>query len=201
VHVLPTTLCTREFVPPAEPPRNPRPVIGWAGTSGNLFYLRQIAPALRELAARADFVLRVVCNRVDPADLDGLPPGNLEFVEWRPDGEVARIQAFDVGIMPLADDEWAAGKAGFKLIQYMACGVPFVGSPVGANPEVGGPDGECGHWAADHEAWVERLGALLADPARRAALGTAGRERAVRRFDRSVHAPGLAAILREAARA
>ncbi|MBL8728563.1 MAG: glycosyltransferase [Planctomycetes bacterium] len=198
VHVVPTTLCTDEFRPPATPPPNPRPVVGWVGTSGNLHYLRRIAPALQQLAARCDFVLRVVCNRVPPAQLAGLPE-HLEFVEWRADGEVERIQQFDVGIMPLDDDAWAAGKAAFKLVQYMACGVPFVAAPVGANPATGGAAGECGLYAADDAAWVDHLAALLQDPDRRRQLGRNGRARAVAQFDRRQHAPTIARILRDAA--
>lgn len=198
VHVVPTTLCTDEFRPPATPPMNARPVVGWVGTSGNLHYLRRIGPALQQLAARCDFVLRVVCNRVPAEQLAGLP-GDLEFVEWRADGEVLRIQQFDVGIMPLDDDAWAAGKAAFKMVQYMACGVPFVASPVGANPATGGDDGDCGHYAADAAGWVDALAALLQDRERRHRLGHNGRERAVAQFDRRRHAPTIARILRDAA--
>lgn len=201
VHVLPTTLCTQEFAPPKEPARNARPVVGWAGTSGNLWYLRQLAPALQALAQRCDYVLRIVCNRVDDAQLAGLPRERLEFVEWRADGEVARLQQFDVGIMPLRPDGWAEGKAGFKMVQYMACGVPFVASPVGANLSTGGPDGECGRYAGNDAEWVDRLATLLADPDLRATLGARGRARAVQHFDRRAHVDALAAILREAARA
>jgi glycosyltransferase involved in cell wall biosynthesis len=199
VHVVPTTLCTDEFHPPAARPANARPVVGWVGTSGNLHYLRRIGPALQRLAARRDFVLRVVCNRVAPEQLAGLP-ADLEFVEWRHDGEVERIQQFDVGIMPLDDDAWAAGKAAFKLVQYMACGVPFVASPVGANPATGGGDGDCGLYAASDADWCEALATLLQDPDRRRRLGANGRARAVDRFDRRRHAPTIARILRAAAR-
>lgn len=199
VHVVPTTLCTDEFCPPAAPPTNARPVVGWVGTSGNLHYLRRIGPALQRLAACCDFVLRVVCNRVPHEQLAGLPPG-LEFVEWRAEGEVARIQQFDVGIMPLDDDAWAAGKAAFKLVQYMACGVPFVASPVGANPVTGGAEGTCGLYANGDDAWVEGLAALLQEPERRRHLGANGRTRAKALFDRRHHAPTIARILRAAAR-
>ena len=44
--------------------------------------------------------------------------------------------SFDVGIMPLPDEPWPRGKCGFKLIQYMACGLPVVALPVGANAEI-----------------------------------------------------------------
>lgn len=198
VHVVPTTLCTDEFRPPAAPPQNARPVVGWVGTSGNLHYLRRIGPALRRLRERCDFELRVVCNRVPREQLAGLPD-DLTFVEWRPDGEVERIQQFDVGIMPLDDDTWAVGKAAFKMVQYMACGVPFVASPVGANPATGGPDGDCGLYADREDAWVDALATLLQDDGRRRRLGANGRARAVEQFDRRRHAPTLARILRAAA--
>lgn len=199
VHVIPTTLDTEHFVPAGERPRNARPVIGWAGTSGNLHYLRKLGPAFTRLAERHDFVLRVICNPVAAHDLPQVPPGVLDFVPWNAEDEVARIQGFDVGIMPLDDDEWTRGKAGFKLIQYMACGVPIVWSPCGANPEVAGADGHCGFAAADEDAWVRALDALLVDAALRARCGAHGRERAVQRFDRRAQVTRIASILVEVA--
>lgn len=199
VRVVPTSLCTEEFSPPPLPPRNAVPVVGWIGTSGNLFYLRQLAPALRALAERRPFVLRVICNEVPDHELGDLPRDRLDFVPWRADGEVGRIQRLDVGIMPLQDDDWSRGKAGFKLIQYMACGLPFVASPVGANPAVGGADGDCGHYATSAADWTDALDRLLGDPDLRARLGQQGRARAVQRFDRAVHAPAIAQAIAEAA--
>ena len=197
VHVVPTMLDTEEFRPPAKRVPNDVPVIGWVGTSGNLFYLRAIAGALRALAKRRDFVLRVICDRVDDEALNGLP--SVDFVVWSADNEVARIQDFDIGIMPLTDDDWSRGKAGFKLIQYMACGVPIVWSPVGANTEVAGPDGECGIPARTDQAWVAALERLLDDAELRARLGACGRRRALECFDRRRGADQLAAILSQVA--
>jgi glycosyltransferase involved in cell wall biosynthesis len=201
VHVLPTVLDTDSFVPGPARTQRERLVIGWAGTSGNLHYLRPLAPALQRLVREHPFVLRIVCNRVEPHELGELSQLPHEFVSWNAVDEVARLQDFDVGIMPLDDDPWARGKAGFKLVQYMACGVPFVASPVGANPATGGADGEAGLYADDLAAWTERLAALLADAGLRRRLGQAGRQRAVAHFDRRRLAPQLATILREAARA
>ena len=66
--------------------------------------------------------------------------------------------------MPLPDDEWTRGKCGFKLLQYMACGLPCVASPVGVNPEV---IGETGVVTEDWESGIERAFALDGAPARR----------------------------------
>ena len=196
VEIVPTCLDTEEFCPPESKRHNPIPVIGWIGTSGNLRFVRAIAPALAELAREHEFVLRVICNRVPESELPELPDGVLEFVEWQADGEVERIQDLDIGVMPLDDDTWTRGKAGFKLIQYMACGVPCVYSPVGANPAV---VGDCGLAAESARDWIAALARLLTDANLCRDLGRRGRERAVEQFDRRVHAPTIARILREAA--
>ena len=57
----------------------------------------------------------------------------LENRPWHETTEVAEIQRFDVGIMPLPDEPFERGKCGYKLIQYMACGLPVIASPIGVN--------------------------------------------------------------------
>ena len=48
---------------------------------------------------------------------------------------IADVQEMDIGIMPLPDEPWTRGKSGYKLVQYMACGIPVVADRpgVGAN--------------------------------------------------------------------
>ena len=78
--------------------------------------------------------LRIVSNA--PVALPALPADRVEFVQWSEANELPDIQAMDIGIMPLEDSPWARGKCSFKMLQYMACGLPVVVSPVGMNAEV-----------------------------------------------------------------
>ena len=71
------------------------------------------------------------------------------------------INTFDVGVMPLFDDEWARGKCAFKLIQYMSCGVPVVASPIGANLEV--VSSTAGFFASTSDEWISKVRRLRDD--------------------------------------
>jgi glycosyltransferase involved in cell wall biosynthesis len=75
---------------------------------------------------------------------------------------------------------------GFSLpaAEAMACRVPVVATTGGALPEVVGSDGSTGMLVppADVGALAGAIGKLLDDPARRAAMGLAGRARVLQRF-------------------
>ncbi|MFC2078668.1 glycosyltransferase [Candidatus Bipolaricaulota bacterium] len=101
-------------------------VIGWIGTPITVKYLRELQGALSRIARKYPVTLRCVGTSTDYA-MKGIA---IENVEWEESTEVAQILNFDIGIMPLTDDPFARGKSGLKLIQYMACGIPSIASPV-----------------------------------------------------------------------
>lgn len=165
--------------------------IVWIGSPSSAHYLDALAPALRQLAARRRFRLRVIGARVDLPDID------VEHVEWSEASEAGDIAACCVGVMPLADTAWARGKCGYKLIQYMACGLPVVASPVGANTEIV-EDGVDGLLAADAAAWDAALARLLDAPGLRARMGQAGRAKVARAYSVQAQVGTLAQALRRA---
>lgn len=189
--VLPTVVDTDVYRPATA--RGDAPVtIGWIGTPSTWAYVRPMLPLLAEIVAAHGVRLRVV-GAGPAAARDGV--AGLELAEWSEATEVAEVQGFDIGIMPLPDERWARGKSGYKLIQYMACGVPVVASPVGVNAEIVTP-GEVGYLAADEGAWREALARLIGDAALRARMSAAARARAEARYSLRSQAPRLVELLR-----
>jgi len=191
VEVLPTVIDLDKY---ALLPKDNDPArvftIGWIGSPSTSKYLRDIAPALAEVCAKGR--ARVVLVGSGEVDLPGVP---VEIVPWSEATEVANIQRFDAGIMPLVDSPWERGKCGFKLIQYMACGLPVVGSPVGVNSEIV-EHGVNGFLATDHADWVAALSGLRDDAALRARLGQEGRVKVERQYCLQVTAPRMAELMR-----
>lgn len=163
-------------------------VIGWIGSPATEHYLAVLAAPLAHLARHAKIRLRVVGGRAPV-----IPGVVTEEVMWSERDEIALIQSFDVGVMPLTDDPWSRGKCAFKLIQCMACGVPVVASPVGANNEV--VTAQCGILADGDSAWLDALERLVADESLRRSMGRACRERVEQHYSLAVAAPRLAAVL------
>lgn len=189
VDIIPTVVDTDQFRP--QPATNAVPVLGWIGTHSSLQYLRAIVPALQELARRRRFVVRVVGATLDAP---GVPVQN---VPWTLAREVADFQSLDVGLYPLVEDAWSLGKSGFKAIEYMACGVPVVASPVGATTDMI-QDGENGFFARATEDWVARLEQLIDSAPLRRELGARGRADAIAHWSLTAHAPRFVEIVRGA---
>jgi glycosyltransferase involved in cell wall biosynthesis len=100
--------------------------------------------------------------------------------------------------MPLPDDDWARGKSGYKLIQYMAMGRPAVASAIGANRQII-LQGETGFLAETKEDWLSALRRLRDDAGLRAQMGAAARQRVEQEFCLQVTAPVLIETIRKIA--
>lgn len=187
-----TAVDTDRLTPAAE--RDGPFTVGWTGTGSSLRYLRAISPTLsRFMTAAPD--ARLVVSAEAMVDLPGVPPERVEFVPWSPETEVEVLRRFDVGIMPLPDTDWTRGKCAFKMLQYMACGVPAVVSPVGMSAQVLAM-ADVGLAATGEDEWVDALMTLHRDRDLARTLGQAGRELAEKSFSVPVIARQLAAIMR-----
>jgi glycosyltransferase involved in cell wall biosynthesis len=111
--------------------------------------------------------------------------------------EVSLINRMDIGIMPLRDGPWERGKCGYKIIQYMACGLPVVASAVGTNSDIV-RHGENGFLADDTSTWEAHLGQLITDWSLRSRMGQTGRSHVENEYSLKAQAPRLAEVLRNA---
>jgi len=194
VTVIPTVLDTNEYCPPLSRRSRTTCVIGWIGTPRGSSYLRDLIDVIADLAqAHPQVAFKFV--GAEPFDVRSLP---VTFKAWRLEEEVSDLQSFDIGIMPLTDDEETRGKCGFKLIQYMSVGIPAVCSPVGANLSIV-ENGASGYFASTPAEWLASLKQLIGDPELRGRLGQRGRELVESRFSLTAIAPRLLAVLQEAA--
>lgn len=196
--IIPTVVDTEIFSP------RPRksgglPVLGWIGTHSTFPYLESIFPVLEELARQHSFRVKIVGAGQTDIKIRGV---EIENLPWSLDREVQDFQSIDIGLYPidasLYSSKWAQGKSGFKAIQYMAVGVPYVATPVGASAEIGEP-GITHFFAASHEEWLHELGRLVTSATQRNEMGEAGRRHAVEHYGLSEQADKLASVLSDAA--
>lgn len=172
VEIVPTVVDLERYSRGQEVGSGVRPfTIGWIGSPATTKYLRSIAPALRAVVNQHGVRVHLVGS--GPIAVEGI---DAEVLPWAEETEFADIRRFDVGIMPLPDEPWARGKCGLKLIQYMACGLPVVASPVGANREIV-EHGVNGFLAETQEEWVQALSLLMSDSSLRRRMGDAGRSK------------------------
>jgi len=192
VAILPTAVDSSRFTPRESPPPT-RPVIGWSGLSSGLKYLYAIEGALQKLLQMYPDVLFKVMSDREPA-FKLLPADQVVYEPWSPGREALVLSEFSVGIMPLRDDLWARGKCSFKMLTYMAAGLPVVVSPVGMNAEIL-EQGPCGFAANTADDWIDTISCLLRDATLSEKMGATGRHIVATRYARAVIAPQLARLL------
>jgi glycosyltransferase involved in cell wall biosynthesis len=164
--------------------------LGWIGSRVNHRYLSLLTPVLRRLTEEIPWLRLVVVSDEDYA-AEGVA---VENRRWSEETEVQDLLTFDIGLMPLADDEWTRGKCALKALQYMAAGVPAVCSAVGANNDVI-EHGADGFLCTSEGQWHETLARLARDPDLRRVVGCRGRETVERRYAAESIGTQVAALL------
>lgn len=167
VHIIPTSIpfSTYEKFSCFKRLDNKKFIIGWIGIGPNHYeHLKILVPVFQNLIKddlKFKFVLigalknRKLYKLFE--DIKGLDVLFIDSLDWKNlENTTREIQKFDVGVMPLLDDEWTRGKCAFKAIQYMACGVPVIISPVGENKYLI-QEGINGFFAKTTEEWVDKI--------------------------------------------
>lgn len=158
---IPTVVDTRSVHNREQNQATNRPVIGWTGSHSTLKYLELIAPQLRNVYTQFPFELVVISDLAPEFEFP-----EMRFIRWSAEREADDLLEMHIGLMPLPDADWARGKCGLKLIQYMAMGIVPVASAVGVNPAIV-EDGTNGFLCNTPTEWESALLKLLINTALR----------------------------------
>ncbi|MFN2526111.1 MAG: glycosyltransferase family 4 protein [Actinomycetota bacterium] len=193
VRVIPTTIDIDEYQP-RQRRKGDLVRVGWSGSRTTSQHLRTIEGALRRMLAELPIELTVIG---DPDfSLPGAP--NVRTQAWDPRTEIADISQFDIGLMPLPNDDWSRGKCGLKALQYMALEVPPIVSPVGVNTDIVTHE-ENGLLASTEDEWVSAVRTLVEEPDLRTRWGKNARATVADQYSGQRWAPKFLETLQEAA--
>jgi glycosyltransferase involved in cell wall biosynthesis len=181
--IIPTTLDTDYHKPKENKLATEKIVIGWTGSPTTIDHFKIIIPVLEQLkneyGERIQFSV-IGDNRYTHPEL------SISGQAWRLETEIQDLMKFDIGIMPLPDDEWTKGKCGFKGLQYMSLEVPTVMSPVGVNTEII-DHGTNGFLANTDEEWYTILSELIENEKLRHKIGKEGRKTIINQYSISAN--------------
>lgn len=177
VKIVPTTIDTDEYIKQTVN-KSDKICIGWSGSITTIQHFEYAIPFLKELKNKfgnlIEFKVIGDANYVNE-EL------SIKGMAWNKETEIRDLSTFDIGIMPLPDDEWANGKCGLKGLQYMALEIPTIMSPVGVNTEII-QDGVNGFLANSNEEWFAKLESLILSEDLRVKLGKAGRQTVIKKY-------------------
>ncbi|MBA4184553.1 MAG: glycosyltransferase, partial [Acidobacteria bacterium] len=189
--VVPTVVDTDKFVPIEK--NNEVTIVGWIGTPSTFPLLQSVFPVLQKLAQEYQFILRIVGAGVEKIEIEGV---KIENLSWNLEREIADFQSLDIGVYPITTaaslpSNWIVGKSGFKAIQYMAVGIPFVMSPIGVCAEIGEP-GVTHFNAESAKGWYNALDKLFSDVDLRKRMGAEARKHCLENYSLAIQTEKLA---------
>ncbi len=165
--------------------------VGWIGSPTTAKYLLTIENVIKKIIN--DKLKFIIIGAKPPTAFEGY---SLESWTWSLENEASLIQNLDIGVMPLVDTPFERGKCGYKLIQYMACGLPVVASPVGINQQIVG-HGKNGFLAGNNREWIKAITTLQKNPLLRKEMGSKGRELVEEKYALQVTAPKIINIIKQ----
>ena len=162
-----------EIWKPKPRPHNDQLVIGWVGAPVNIPNIERLDAVLKSLQRKYAFLKISVYSGKRP-DLSFA----FNYHPFQPGREPEFVQSIDIGLLPLAEDEFSTGKSPIKAIQYLACGVPVVGNFTGATLEILNEHNSVAVQSVDD--WFNAIEFLINDRDRLRDLAHAAREFAVK---------------------
>lgn len=192
VFIIPTAIDTDKYFPLYNKKQSGEIVIGWIGSITTIDFLSILKNTFIQLSKRFRHITFKIIGGNFPSE--GLH--NLISKQWLLNEEIEDLKTFDIGIMPMSDNQWTRGKCGFKAILYMSMGISTICSRVGMNKEII-TDGMNGFLADTQEEWIDKFSLLIENPQLRKNIGSAGRETVEEKYSLKINAPKFLEILNE----
>ena len=180
VTIIPSTVDTTLYKP-LEKQKNGVVKIGWVGSHTTIKHFELITNVFKQLKNKYKELVDFVVIGDENYKNDEL---NIHGLKWENEQEVNLFNSFDIGVMPLPDNEWTKGKCGMKGLLYMSVGIPTVMSDVGMNKDIIN-HGKNGFLATGEEQWIHVLSELIDDAGLREKVGASGRETVVKYYSKT----------------
>lgn len=173
VHVLPNFI--DEALLAHERPRAEKLTVGWAGSATHLVDFREAQAGLTRFFGKYPAVDMHIISEMDYSPLI---KRRARITPWIKGVDAYhRSIDFDIGIAPLASQEFNASKSHVKALEYAALGIPIVASDFGPYRDFV-QHGVTGFLCRyDHE-WFKYLRMLTEDESLREQMGKAAKEQA-----------------------
>lgn len=178
VTIIPTTIDTDEYIKSDIQKPQDKICIGWSGSITTIKHFESALPFLKKLKTK--YGEKISIKVIGDSSYEN-PELGIKGLAWNKENELKELSSFDIGIMPLPDDEWAKGKCGLKGLQYMALEIPTLMSPVGVNSEII-TDGTNGFLANKENEWVEKISLLIENAGLRRKMGLEARKTVIERY-------------------
>lgn len=196
--IMPTVVDTDKFCPAISDEIKPL-TIGWIGTHSTFPFLESLFPVFSELGKKYDFILKIVGAGMDNIKIENV---NVVNSEWSLEREIKDFQSLDIGLYPLqttesVDEKWLQGKSGFKAIQYLSVGIPYIVTPIGVTKEIG-IDKETHFTAINPDQWYSNIENLIINRDLRKRIGINGRNYALKHYNLNQQAEVLAQTIKGA---
>jgi glycosyltransferase involved in cell wall biosynthesis len=173
VYMIPTVVSFKKYDAVIVPEKPKQFIVGWTGSQTTSQYLIPLSSLFRKLKKAGIQINLIGFDKKLKFHFKDI---NINWIDWTTDSEIEEIKKFNVGIMPLDDDLWSKGKCGFKLIQYMACNLPVIASPIGANVDLV-DNGTNGFLATSIDEWTRSVLYLAENPEEAISMGQKGYNR------------------------
>ncbi|NNF01804.1 MAG: glycosyltransferase family 4 protein, partial [Bacteroidia bacterium] len=178
VIIIPTTIDTNEYASSIKNINRDKICIGWSGSITTIKHFQYAIPFLKKL--RDHYGSKVEFKVIGDSSYKNSEL-QIRGIGWSKEKEISELSSFDIGIMPLPNDNWAKGKCGLKGLQYMALEIPTIMSPVGVNTDII-KDGINGFLADDTDEWIEKISRLIEDRELRNQIGSRARETVIEKY-------------------